>query len=95
MGTRMFPTAVLRELTWGELPEGYALLVDEQTGSGRWSSYHRMVFAFEGKLWETTYSRGLTESQDERPYEYDGEEVDCVEVEARPKTVTEYVPVSD
>lgn len=52
----------------------------------RWSTVHRIIFEYEGKFWETYYSEGSTESQDERPWEYETQ-VDCVEVHQVEKTV--------
>lgn len=52
----------------------------EITGNGRWSIHHRRVFEFEGKFYETRYSVGATESQDESPYEYAPDEIECNEV---------------
>jgi hypothetical protein len=63
---------------------------DEIIGHGRWTVHHRRVFSHEGKFYVTTYSVGATESQDERPYEYDSEEIDCAEVFPREKTITVY-----
>lgn len=56
----------------------------------RWSVGHRRVFEFEGKFYLTFYSRGATESQDESPYEYDDEEIECQEVFPVQKTITVY-----
>lgn len=39
----------------------------------RWSVIHRLTFKYEGKLYQTTYSRGATEYQDESPWEYEDE----------------------
>lgn len=55
-------------------------ILDEITDTTRWSVLRRRVFAFEGKCYETNYSHGATEIQDERPYEYDPEIIECKEV---------------
>jgi hypothetical protein len=59
----------------------------------RWSVHYREVFEHEGKYYETTYSVGATESQDERPYEYDGDPIECPEVKPVAKTIIVYEKV--
>ena len=61
-------------------------LVDQR----RWSLIWRRVFEVGGKFYETVYSEGATETCDERPYEYDDDEIDCPEVFPVQKTVTVY-----
>lgn len=56
----------------------------------RWSIINRMVFKFEGKFYVTTFSHGATECQDESPYEYEGDEIECKEVFPVQKTITVY-----
>lgn len=59
--------------------------------NSRWSIIHEIVFKWtDRKYYKTTYSVGATESQDERPWEYETE-VECVEVEQRPVTKLEWV----
>ena len=57
-------------------------------------SYYKMVFSYDGKYFMTKYSRGATESQYEEPFEYDGDEIDCIEVEPRELLVIKYFPVA-
>lgn len=63
---------------------------DEIIDTSRWSTFHRRVFEHEGKYYETMYSHGSTEQQDESPYEYEGEEIECKEVFKKEKTVIVY-----
>ena len=91
--TRKFSTDDLKELTWGDEPEGYELISNEMYDTSRWSIWYEMIFKFESKFYQTTYSRGATESQDESPYEYDGPEVECIEVKPVTKTIITYVEV--
>lgn len=63
------------------------------TGTSRWSIDYERVFEHEGKYYLTTYSVGATEQQDERAYEYDPDEIECVEVFPQERTVTVYEPV--
>ena len=63
----------------------------KHTGSRRWSQSYARVFEIDGKFYSTRYRVGSTEMQDESPYEYEGDEIECTEVFPRQKTVTEYV----
>jgi hypothetical protein len=56
------------------------------TSTSRWSENHEIIFAHDGKFYRTYYSCGLTEYQDESPWEYE-EEVECTEVELKEKLV--------
>ena len=64
------------------------------TDHSRWSVYHEVVFQHDTKFYQTGYSVGATESQDESPYEYEPEEIECPEVFPRTvvKTVYDLVP---
>jgi hypothetical protein len=61
----------------------------------RWSIVNELVFQYKNEFYKTTYSYGATESQDERPFEYDPEEIECEEVYPVQKTITVYVPKKD
>lgn len=63
--------------------------------TSRWSEIHEAVYleVKTGKYWHTTYSVGATESQDERPYEYDGREIEFTEVKPIEVKVIKYVEV--
>lgn len=65
---------------------------DTITSTSRWSIHHDIVFAHNGKFYETYYSVGATEMQDESPWEYDTE-IECTEVHLVEKTVKVWVPV--
>lgn len=67
-------------------------ILDEITDNSRWSIHHRRVFKHDGKMYETFYSVGATEYQDEGPYEYDNAEIECREVVAVERVITMYVP---
>lgn len=71
------------------LYESNHVVLDEITDTGRWSIHHDLIFKKDDKLYQTTYSVGATESQDEQPWEYE-DFVTCTEVEAYYKTVTAY-----
>ncbi len=54
--------------------------------TSRWSSHHTIVFLYDGKFYTTSYSQGLTESQDESPWD-NVTEVECIEVHLVEKIV--------
>ena len=70
--------------------EGGETVYDKVIGNRRWSVDHERVFKHEGRYFRTLYSVGATESQDERPYEYEGDEIECVEVFPVEKKVIVY-----
>lgn len=43
-------------------------IVDKIIDTTRWSIVHEIVFEDNGKFYQTTYSEGATEMQDERPW---------------------------
>ena len=59
----------------------------------RWSIVKRRIFKYEGKFYETIYCFGATESQDESPYEYEDDEIECPEVIPVEKTIIVYEPI--
>lgn len=63
---------------------------------GRWESYHSVIFVApdDKTTYEANYSQGLTENQDQRPWE-DDDEVTLTQVESRQRvsTVTDWIPV--
>ena len=68
---------------------------NRHTGSqNRWSSIHELVLQTpDGRLWKRLYTEGLTERQDERPFDYEGPEIPFDLVRAREVSRTEYDPV--
>ena len=62
----------------------------------RWSEiYNFTVHDKEtNKYYNTTYSCGATECQDEGPWEYEGDLINVTEVEPKEVTVIRYVPVT-
>jgi hypothetical protein len=73
-----------------ELGLPYDAILDEITDTSRWSIHHRIIFAYQGRFYQTFYSEGATEMQDERPWEYD-DEVECEEVELKEVKVKKWV----
>jgi len=86
----------LQELAYEDHDEEiYEVILNEIIGTSRWSINHKMIFKFEGKFYHTSYSQGATESQEESPYEYEEDLIECVEVKPVEKVITVYeaIPV--
>lgn len=91
MTTRLFPKEfLLEEVLWSAASDGI-IERNEIVDTSRWSNHYELVFAHEGKFYRTYYSVGATEQQDEGPWEYDGDEIECVEVVEKEVTVTQWV----
>lgn len=73
-----------------ELDLPHNAILNEITDTSRWSSHHRIIFLHDGKFYETHYSEGLTEMQEESPWEYE-DEVECYEVELKEVLVKKWV----
>lgn len=71
------------------------LVQDELVDTSRWSHIHERIYQNieDGKFYSTSYSTGATECQNERPYEYDGDMIDFIEVKAIEKTITVFEAV--
>ncbi len=78
---RTFSSKLLSEL---DLPD--AAIEDKIIGKRRWSLTREIVFEFEGNYYQTTYSEGSTELQDEGPWECQ-KEVECYPVKQVEKVV--------
>lgn len=76
----LFKKEFLRELAYDGGNDSAIVIEDKIVGQRRWSTDHRLVFKFEDKFYKTTYSCGSTECQDESPYEYEDDEIECPEV---------------
>ncbi len=83
----------LIELTWGDGSDEFAVLSNELIDTTRWSTVHELVFEYGGKTYRTSYTRGATECQDEQPFEYEPDEVECAEVRATTVEVVKYIEV--
>lgn len=60
-----------RAIVWEDTSE-YETIQDEIYDTSRWSEMHTITVQrlSDGKYFQDEYSRGLTESQDEQPYDY-------------------------
>lgn len=92
MPKRTFTREQLRDILFEDF--GGVTLLNKMVSQTRWETHFRFVFRADDdeKLYETTYSKGSTESQDRRPWDYQ-DETACVEVESYEKTITDYRPV--
>jgi len=70
--------------------ETYRVITNEMIDTSRWSIRHHLIFEYQDKFYESSYSTGATEYQDEGPYEYDDNEIECYEVEPYQTTITKY-----
>jgi len=94
---RGFPTEDLSDLIYEEELEidgKLAKVVDGPniTDTSRWYIHYEMVFSYDGKYYSVDYRRGATEYQDEQPFEYDGDVIQCTEVVPQKVMVIKYVP---
>ena len=85
-----FKKSVLQDILWGEagsIEEN--LIVDHD----RWTVSYKLVFThpdYPERFFLTYYRRGATELQDEAPWEYGPDPVECKEVFPVEKTITVY-----
>lgn len=61
--------------------------------TGRWHILYYDIFKHEEKFYETSYRIGATEMQDESPYEFEPDEIECVEVVEEKYEAVRYVRV--
>lgn len=80
-----------RELEALDLP--YSAIEDNIIDTTRWSEIHEIVFKMGNKFYQTSYSCGATEMQDESPWEHENE-VEITEVEQKEVLVKRWVPVN-
>ena len=95
--TKKFPKEVLQDLAWGDEPEGFELVSDKHAGTHRWSEDRWMVFRQGDTYYGVSYSKDLTEYQDEYLFQYEhplqceDDLVECQEVEKVEVTTIEWV----
>jgi hypothetical protein len=75
------------------IEEGGKTISNEIAGKSRWSIEYERIFEHEGKFYRTFYRMGATESQDESPYEYDEDQIECEEVFPHTETIVVYKTV--
>lgn len=81
-----------REYLMEELGLPWENIVSEEiVDATRWSIIKQIVFKDKnGIYYQTAYSMGATECQDESPWEYE-EEVECIEVELKEILVKKWI----
>jgi hypothetical protein len=57
------------------------VMQNELLHNSRWAQHFVCVFKYQEKYYEIEYSRGISEHQDERPFEYDASYIECDEVQ--------------
>lgn len=95
MATKEFSKEDLKDLVDFCEMENLEMVRDEILDTTRWSIINELIFKDKesGKLYRTNYSVGATECQDESPFEYDPDYIECVEVKEKEVTVIDYVEV--
>jgi hypothetical protein len=91
MSKTTFPATRLRDVIWGDEGKVLSNTIDD---TGRWSLHRTMLFELDGKTWQVSYSEGATENCDERPFEFDGPDIECIEVVPVQQTITVYLPLA-
>ncbi len=77
-------------LVWGDHDKSVQVLQDEITGKSRWCDEHDLIFKIDDKFYLTCYRVGSTENCEERPYEFDEDEIECWEVEPYEEVIIKY-----
>ena len=90
MTKREFPKVDLRDMAWDDHSDEYEKISCSLSHVSRWSYHYVMIFKYDGKYYKTHYSVGATEMQDESPYEYASDMIECVEVCPVEKVVIVY-----
>jgi hypothetical protein len=83
------PKEVMLDILNGDSDDG-ELIKDKIYDTTRWSELHEIVFKYKDKFYLATYSKGLTEYQNEYPWDYDNE-VECAEVVQKEVVVKKWV----
>lgn len=88
----IFLKQTLLDILWRETDD-YKTISNEIIDHSRWSVIHELIFQAiaTNKYYRVEYAVGATESQDETPWQYDGDEIECEEVVPVEQTVTVYI----
>ncbi len=85
-----FAKEILIDMALGFPETGYKIIENKIVDTTRWSKVYRMIFRFEDKFYSSLYQCGATEYQDEEPYEYEDDMIECTEVFPVEKTIIVY-----
>lgn len=82
------------ELPYEQSDGKVKIISDDIYDTDRWSEIHDLVFQLGEQIgtnfaWQTNYSRGATELQDEQPWEMD-DEIECYLVEEKEVVVKQW-----
>jgi hypothetical protein len=91
----LFKKEYLQELACGSF-DNFVSISEDIVNTSRWTVEYKQIFKFTdeqgvARFYKTYYSRGATEQQDERPYEFKNDLIECTEVVPVKKQVTVYV----
>jgi len=102
LSTIKLPKDLARDLAWEmegssfeDSGHSFKVIVNEQVDSSRWMAICHLVIKMDDQFYDVTYEKGLTEMQDNGPFEDDGDKISFRLVRPQPKTVIEYVPILD
>jgi len=90
-----FKKEILQELAYDCEFDDIEIVENELVDSSRWSLHYHLIFKYKDRFYSTTYSRGATECQEERPFEYGPDEIECCEVEPVAVVKIEYRKVEN
>jgi hypothetical protein len=86
-----FAKEFLVDLAWETHDDDIVTIMSsEAIGKTRWKIQHELIFKFEDKFYQTFFEMPATEMQDCGPYEFEDDEIECVEVEPYEVTITKY-----
>lgn len=91
-----FEKKLLRELAEcgiGHGVDGCRVVRNELIDHTRWCLVYELVFVINDKAYLSTYRVGATESQDESPYEYEDDLIECQEVVAKEVKAIRWVAI--
>ena len=87
-----FLKVTLRKIVYNDF--AFAELIEDKiVDTSRWSVLHVMIFKYKDKFYTSSYSVGATEQQDEQPYQYAADSIECPEVRAHEVMTIEWVLV--
>ena len=78
---------------WDDFDLNLKLIQEEIVYTSRWTIINERIYQNldDNTYWQTNYSVGATECQDESPYEYDGDEIEFTQVFPKEVVTTVYV----
>lgn len=86
-----FKRDVLIRLAYEDFDDdNFMVMQNNLEEDGRWVLGYNLVFKYKGNFYQTSYNRGANEMQDEQPFEYDPDEIECPQVWPYLRVITEY-----